>query len=299
MSTQHDERRAARRRGQRGRRVDEVTGRARGRVPRHRVAADESTTTPTTDTTSRDDTVAAVAEETAEDEEFDPVAELRAEAALRARRLVRGALVRRLREQGQDQPRDPDHEPRHGGVHLPGRGADRKRSRSRTASASRCRTRFSRLHPGPDGADAESYARAQHAGRHRLRRRHRRPAGAAVPRRGAQVALPRVEPSRPPRAGRTPKRRRWQVVVELDFEVGDSVTVTDGAVRLAAGHDQRDQRRPAEAQGAGLDLRPGDPGRAELQPGRPRSEIRHATAPQQEDDDASEEESSSRPSRFS
>ena len=39
-------------------------------------------------------------------------------------------------------------------------------------------------------------------------------------------------------------------------------------VRLAAGHDQRDQRRPAEAQGAGLDLRSGDPGRAQLQPGR-------------------------------
>ena len=35
-------------------------------------------------------------------------------------------------------------------------------------------------------------------------------------------------------------------------------------VRLAAGDDQRDQRRPAEAQGAGVDLRPGDPGRAEF-----------------------------------
>ena len=39
-------------------------------------------------------------------------------------------------------------------------------------------------------------------------------------------------------------------------------------VRDAAGHDQRGQRRRAEAQGAGLDLRSGDPGRARLHPGR-------------------------------
>src|SRR4029079_602430 len=42
-----------------------------------------------------------------------PGAGAAAEAALRARRLVRGALVRGLREQGQDQPRDPHHQPRH------------------------------------------------------------------------------------------------------------------------------------------------------------------------------------------
>ncbi len=54
----------------------------------------------------------------------------------------------------------------------------------------------------------------------------------------------------------------------LDFEVGDSVTRHRRRVRLAAGDDQRDQRRPAEAQGAGFDLRPGDAGRAQLQPGR-------------------------------
>ena len=54
----------------------------------------------------------------------------------------------------------------------------------------------------------------------------------------------------------------------LDFEVGDSVTVTDGAFASLPAIDQRDQRRPAEAQGAGVHLRPGDAGRAELQPGR-------------------------------
>ncbi len=54
----------------------------------------------------------------------------------------------------------------------------------------------------------------------------------------------------------------------VDFEVGESVTVTDGAVRHAAGEHQRDQPRPAEAQGAGVDLRPRDAGRALVQPGR-------------------------------
>ena len=53
----------------------------------------------------------------------------------------------------------------------------------------------------------------------------------------------------------------------LDFEVGDSVTVTDGAFASLPAIDQRDQRGPAEAQGARVDLRSGDAGRAELQPG--------------------------------
>ena len=102
--------------------------------------------------------------------------------------------------------------------------------------------------------------RPQHPGRHRLRRatdRVDRPSP-LTPRRGPQVARScrAVEPKKAKPRGQG-----------LDFEVGDSVTVTDGAVRLAAGDDQRDQRRPAEAQGAGLDLRPRDPGRAELQPG--------------------------------
>jgi transcription antitermination factor NusG len=41
-----------------------------------------------------------------------------------------------------------------------------------------------------------------------------------------------------------------------------------GAVRDPSRHDLRDQHRHAEAQGARLDLRPGDPGRALLRPGR-------------------------------
>ena len=40
------------------------------------------------------------------------------------------------------------------------------------------------------------------------------------------------------------------------------------AVRRLQRHDQRDQRRPGQAQGAGQHLRPGDAGRAVLRPGR-------------------------------
>ncbi len=62
------------------------------------------------------------------------------------------------------------------------------------------------------------------------------------------------------------KETRPQVKV-VDFEVGESVTVMDGAVRHAPRHDQRDQPGRAEGQGAGLDLRAGDARRAVLQPG--------------------------------
>ena len=54
----------------------------------------------------------------------------------------------------------------------------------------------------------------------------------------------------------------------VDFEVG-AVGYRDGrAVRDPAGHRQRDQPRHPEAQGARLDLRPGDAGRAVLRPGQ-------------------------------
>ena len=65
--------------------------------------------------------------------------------------------------------------------------------------------------------------RAQHARGDRLRRRDRpgRPARAAVARRGAQVARP---------GGRRPSKKKAKPEIKvLDFEVGDSVTVTDGA----------------------------------------------------------------------
>ena len=82
--------------------------------------------------------------------------------------------------------------------------------------------------------------------------------------------LPRVEPKQAAGAGGKadvghrvgPRERRGRLR-------GRRVRHRDGRpVRHAAGHDQRGQRRRPEAQGAGVDLRPGDPGRAGLQPGQ-------------------------------
>ena len=56
-------------------------------------------------------------------------------AAPRPRRVVRHPLLRRLREPGEDQPREPHRLAQHGGLHLPGRGPHaRSQSRSRAAS---------------------------------------------------------------------------------------------------------------------------------------------------------------------
>ena len=65
-----------------------------------------------------------------------------------------------------------------------------------------------------------------------------------------------------PRRGEPAGADRRCRVTEVDFAVGESVTVMDGPFATPAGHHQRGQRRRAEAEGAGLDLRPRDPGRA-------------------------------------
>ena len=82
-----------------------------------------------------------------------------------------------------------------------------------------------RLHPGPDGADPRVVlVRAQHPGGDRLRRRDRpgRPAGAAL---ASTRSLKWLAPAV---AASEQKKAKPEVKV-LDFEVGDSVTVIDGA----------------------------------------------------------------------
>ena len=64
------------------------------------------------------------------------------------------------------------------------------------------------------------------------------------------------------------KKAETMRAASVDFEVGESVTVMDGPFATLPGDHQRDQRRHPEAQGAGLDLRPGDAGRAVLRPGQ-------------------------------
>ena len=88
---------------------------------------------------------------------------------------------------------------------------------------------------------------------------------AAAARRGLHDARPELAAGEAG-AGEPPADGRPDVRV-VDFEVGESVTVMDGPFATLPGHDHRDQRRHPEAQGAGLDLRPGDPGRAVVQPG--------------------------------
>ena len=72
---------------------------------------------------------------------------------------------------------------------------------------------------------------------------------------------PLVPPAaRPPGRGRRAGRRRRLRGRRVGHRHGR-------AVRHAPGHDQRDQRRAAEAAGARLDLRPRDAGRVVVQPG--------------------------------
>ena len=51
------------------------------------------------------------------------------------------------------------------------------------------------------------------------------------------------------------------------FSIGESVKVISGPLSDFSGRDRRDQRGRRQAQGAGLDLRPGDAGRGRLRPG--------------------------------
>ena len=61
-----------------------------------------------------------------------------------------------------------------------------------------------------------------------------------------------------------PKQRRPR----LEHEIGETVRVKEGPFADFTGSGRRDQRGPAEAEGARQHLRPGDPGRARIQPGR-------------------------------
>jgi len=54
----------------------------------------------------------------------------------------------------------------------------------------------------------------------------------------------------------------------ITFEIGEQVRVTDGPVRQLQRHRGTGRRRPRPPARGGLDLRPGHPGRAGIQPGR-------------------------------
>ena len=129
--------------------------------------------------------------------------------ASRTRRLVRHPLLRRLREQGEGQPRDPCPEPRRRRLHLPGRSAHRRghRDQERPAQAGQPQG-AARLHPGPHGSQRRVLGRgAQHARRHRIRRRDLAPVPADH-RRGRQVPAPGSEQKKQAAAAAARRRGR-------------------------------------------------------------------------------------------
>ena len=147
-------------------------------------------------------------------------------AAQPARRLVRHPLLRGLREPREGEPREPHAEPQHGGLHLPGGGphGGGRRDQERAAQGRPARP-DPRLRPRAHGPDRRVVGRrAPHARRHRLRRPHA-PAGPADARRGLLDARPddRGQDATAPPAARRPRRK-----IQVDFTVGESVTVTDG-----------------------------------------------------------------------
>ena len=151
-------------------------------------------------------------------------------------------------------------------VEVPDRGGRRDQERQAPAGPAQG---LPRLHPGPDGAQRRVVGRgAQHPGRHRLRRRHVA-ALAADAGRGRQDPRPGHPEGRRGRArqGRRGAADKPKVEV-VDFEVGESVTVMDGPFATLPATISEINADAPEAEGAGVDLRPRDAGRAVVQPGR-------------------------------
>ncbi len=132
----------------------------------------------------------------------------------------------------------------------------------------------------------ESWAAVRHTPSVTGLRRPRPPAGAAEHGRGRELAGPLLRRSR----GRGCRGRRRRPAVRWRHDRPEApgrgrrlrrVRLGDGrrrSVRHAPRHDHRDQRGVPEGQGPRRDLRPGDPGRAELQPDPDASERRASSA---------------------
>ena len=194
-------------------------------------------------------------EEVDDDAEITPIC--RAQPVRSVRALVRRAHVRRLREQGEVEPRESCAFDGGGGSHLRSRHPDGRRHRvQERPQGRRAEEGLPRLPAGADGPRRPRLVRrAQHARRHRFRRK-RRQAHAAVAQGGREH--PRHRRDRGRTAGR---------------EEGAPAPRVRGRRAGACGHrpvrrlqrcHQRDRRRPFEAQGAREHLRTRDPGRARI-----------------------------------
>ena len=131
------------------------------------------------------------------------------------------------------------------------RAARRSSSRRRCSPATCWCAATSTTTPGTSSATprASPASSARAPSRRRCRRTRRRD----VPRR----CKPEGDEASP--SARKPR---------LEYEVGETRPGQGGPVRRLLRPDRRDQRGPAQAQGARQHLRPGDPGRARVRPGR-------------------------------
>ena len=136
------------------------------------------------------------------------------------------------------QPRDSRSEPRCRRLHLPGGSSHRRGHRDQERPAQAGQPQGSaRIHPRSHGAQRRVVGRrAQHAWCHRFCRCHVASL-AADPQRGRQVPAARSRSSQEGSQGCSGRRRsrrgtvrvlRQRPVIEVDFEVGESVTVMDG-----------------------------------------------------------------------
>jgi transcriptional antiterminator NusG len=126
-----------------------------------------------------------------------------------------------------------------------------------------------RLRPGAHGPHRRVVGRrAPDPLGHRVRRQRAASPSRCRSTRSSMLKPADLERRRTPRRLRRGSGHEEAEIEVVDFEVGESVMVMEGPFRDPARHDLRDQPRHPEAQGAGRDLRAGDPGRPHVLPGR-------------------------------
>ncbi len=233
-SAEHARRAHRRRRGQR--RVD-LDGRARrARRRRSTPRPTPSSTTPSTSTRStRPRPPPRPTTEEEAEEVADPYEEFRAEL-----RFLPGkwyvihsyaGFEKRVKAEHRAAPRVDGH----GGLHLPGRGADGRRRRDQERPAQDGQPRaHPRLRAGAHGPQrGQLVGRPPHPGRHGFVGNAHNPTPAALRRGLRHAEEPRRDQGRRARQGCEGQGRQGgaarAIPAEVDFEVGETITIKDGS----------------------------------------------------------------------
>ena len=172
----------------------------------------------------------------------------------RKREVVRGTHLFRVREQGQEQPRAPHRVHAHEGQDLrgggPGRGRARVQVRARSSSSRRsCCPGYLLVRMELD--DDSWYVVRNTPGVTGFVGTSARP---------TPISLDEVDRVLARQKAEKPK-------VSAEFSEGEGVKVVEGPFADFTGDHQRGEPRPEQAEGAGLDIRARDPGRADVRPG--------------------------------